>query len=158
QGRPGKPYAINLTVAANERQTLQYTWGTNTTSPHGLPPGEYFQNTLTSPVKTDSVQLKDQLGQLVATRYQDPAGALVSQTSGARVYIDGAFGPEATLTTQLPNATTAGPQSDPSGYLEVSSADGLQRPTTQGDPDSGKTQFIADSTGRLRFVQPALDP
>ena len=156
-GRPGKPYAINLTVPAAQRQTLQYAWGTNTTSPTGLPAGDYFQNTLTSPVKTASVQVTDQLGQLVANFSNDAGGTLVSRTAGVRAYTDGSFGPEATLTTQLPNATTSGPQSNPAGYREDSTADALQRPTALSDPDAGETQFVSDGTGRLRFVQPALD-
>jgi RHS repeat-associated protein len=157
-GRPGKQYAINLTVPAAQRQTLQYAFGTNAGTPANLPPGDYFQNTLTSPVKTSSIQISDQKGQLVATLYDDAAGTLVSRTAGVRAYTDDTFGPAATLTTQLPNATTAGPQSDPAGYLQVSSADALQRPTSLLDADSGTTQFISDGTGRLRFVQPALDP
>ncbi|MEA2564064.1 MAG: large repetitive protein [Acidobacteriota bacterium] len=157
QGRPGKPYAIDLTVPAADRQTLQYAWGANTGAMPDLPPGDYFQNTLTSPVKTGSVQITDKNGQLVAALYNDSEGALVSQTAGNRTYTDGTFGPEASLTTQLPNATTSGPQSDPSGYQEVSTVDGLQRTTALSDPDSGQTQFVSDSSGRLRFVQPALD-
>ncbi|MFL6292600.1 MAG: RHS repeat-associated core domain-containing protein [Thermoanaerobaculia bacterium] len=157
QSQPGKAYAIDLTVPASERQTVQYAYGTNTGTTPDLPAGDYFQNTLTSPVKTGSVQLTDKLGQQVATLYNDAEGALVSQAAGSRTYTDGTYGPEATLVTQLPNATTSGPQSGSSSYLEVSTVDGLQRTTELSDPDSGNTQFISDSTGRLRFVQPALD-
>lgn len=157
EGRPGKPYAINLTVPAAQRQTLQYAWGTNVSAPTGLPPGDYYQDTLTSPVKIVSAQVTDQLGQLVAKFCNDAAGTLVARTAGTRAYRNGSFGPEATLITKFPNATTSGPQSNPSGYQQISTGDALQRPTTMHDSTAGETKLIFDGAGRLRFVQPALE-
>ena len=156
-GQPGKPYAIDLRVPAAERQTVQYAFGSNDAG-SGLPADEYYRDTLTSPVKTDSVRLLDQLGQLVATRYDDAGGQLVTSTDAGRAYTDAGGRPQTTLTTRLPNATTAGPQSDPAAFVEVSTIDPLQRTVSLRDADSGFTQFVNDGAGRLRFVQPALDP
>ena len=156
-GLPGKPYAIDLTVAADDRQTVQYSWSTNSGDEGDLPANEYYQNTLTGPMKTSSVQVTDQLSQQVGTSFLDDSGATLSQTSAVREYTAGSDGPATTLTLQQPNATTAGPQSDPDQFEEQSTIDALQRTAWRADPDTGETQFVADSTGRMRCVQPALD-
>ena len=154
-GKPGKAYAINLTLTAEERQTLQYEWGSGTAQddPDGNP---FCRETLISPVKTRSTQLKDPFDQLIGTTYEDDQDQLVSSVSGLRSYTNDG-GPVTKLTVQLPNATTDGPQDSSDGFQDVKEMDGLQRNLSQQSPSAGKTQFVCDGAGQLRFVQPPLD-
>ncbi|PTL75565.1 RHS repeat-associated core domain-containing protein [Vitiosangium sp. GDMCC 1.1324] len=155
QGSPGKPYAIDLSVPEEQRQTTRLRFGANAAG--SLPAGQYFQDTLTSPVQTRSVRLTDQISQTVTSTYVPSAGEEVSRTSGNRTYTAGALGPAATLQTALPNALVSGPQQDPSAYAQRTTTDALQRTESLADPDAGETRFVSDVAGRLRFVQPAMD-
>ncbi|QRN97009.1 RHS repeat-associated core domain-containing protein [Archangium violaceum] len=155
QGNPGKPYAIDLSVPEEQRQTTRLRFGANAAG--SLPAGQYFQDTLTSPVQTRSVRLTDQIRQTVTSTYVSSVGEEVSRTSGNRTYTAGASGPAATLQTALPNALVSGPQQDPSAYAQRTTTDALQRIESLADPDAGKTQFVSDVAGQLRFVQPAMD-
>lgn len=154
--RPGKAYAINLTVPAESRQTFQFTWGTNHDDA-SLPAGEYFANTLISPVKTKSLQITDKLGQLVRNDFHDSSDQLLSATTASRLYLDD-DGPTTTMNVRQPNATTPGPQQPSDSFRTLTKADGLQRTMVQDDPDAGQTLFVFDDAGHLRFVQPPLDP
>ncbi|MCU0756396.1 MAG: hypothetical protein MUE46_14940 [Xanthomonadales bacterium] len=153
--RPGKPYAIDLRVPAADRQTVQLGFASNGSN-GPLPPDAYALNSLISPLKTVSVQVDDQMGQQVGTRFLDADGQPLSSTEGLRAYQDLA-GPLSTLITRLPNATTVGPQHGDANYVQQSSADGLQRPVASTDPDAGTTDFIIDAGGQTRFVRPAQD-
>ncbi|WIG95619.1 RHS repeat-associated core domain-containing protein [Myxococcus sp. SDU36] len=155
QGSPGKPYAIDLSVPEEQRQTTRLRFGAN--AAESLPAGQYFQDTLTSPVQTRSVRLTDHLSQTVRSTYVSSTGEEVSRTSGNRTYSAGASGPVATLQTALPNALVSGPQQLPSAYAQRTTTDALQRTESLADPDAGQTQFVSDVAGRLRFVQPAMD-
>lgn len=156
-GQPGEKYAINLTVDAGQRRTTQYTYGKNTGTNPSLPAGEYFANTLTSPIKTESMQLADQRGQVVGNVFHDTAGALASQSAGNRVYTDGANGPAATLTETLPNALIPGPQQNASDFTRSTVTNALKDTQSITDVDTGETQFIHDANGNLRFVRPAQE-
>ncbi|MGH3873103.1 MAG: RHS repeat-associated core domain-containing protein [Pseudonocardiaceae bacterium] len=147
-GRPGKRFAIDRRVPAKKRQTLQYHYGATK---------DYGQATLTSPVRTASIQLTDQLGQLVAAQYNDSCDKLVSSSAANRVYACPSQGPTATLSTELPNFTTDGPQQNKEAYRRISTADSQRQPVSLTDPDRGTTELVHDYAGRLRFVQPALD-
>ncbi len=152
---PGKELAIDLTVPAASRKTLQFAYGPNAAS-GPLPAGQFAQTSVTSPVKTVSAQVVDKLGQQVATTFADATGAVVSKSTAARSYALSTAGPSASVQQQLPNARPGGPQTGHSAYMRTIASDGLQQTTSVADPDTGTTRFIHDSTGDLRFVQPAM--
>lgn len=154
---PGKDYAINLLVPPAQRQTTQFSYSANSGSDPSLPAQQYSQTQVSSAVKTLSTQINDKLGQQVATTFDDASGALVNQSAGARSYAAPDSGPIASILQQLPNALIAGPQSGDAAFTRTTVANSLQETTSVSDPDSGQTQFIFDSVGNLRFVQPAMD-
>ncbi|MEM1240660.1 MAG: RHS repeat-associated core domain-containing protein [Cyanobacteria bacterium P01_H01_bin.26] len=156
-GQPGKPYAIDLTVHASRRQTVQLTYQSNSCTNSNLPDGQYHETRMMSAVKTVSSRVTDQLGQLVFKTVADAEGNTLNQSSGSRSYAAPSTGPTIALHQQLPNALVAGPQSGDPDYVKHTVTNALQEPASLSDPDTGQTQFIFDSTGNLRFVQPAID-
>lgn len=152
---PGKAHAIDLQVPAADRRTLQYAFASNGLA-GALPADAYAVNQLISPLKNVAVQIDDQMGQQVGTRFLDAQGQSLSSTEGLRAYRD-AQGLASTLSTRLPNATTAGPQNGGAAFVQTAVADGLQRPLQSSDPDTGSTDFVCDDGGRTRFVRPAQD-
>jgi hypothetical protein len=89
---------------------------------------------------------------------QDTTGALSSQTGATRTFTLSVPGPQATLTLSFPNALLSGPQSQDSNFVRTTIADLAGRVVSSSEPDTGETQFLYDPCGRVRFVQPALDP
>mgnify|MGYP002777794617 CR=1 FL=1 len=152
---PGKDLAIDLTVPAANRKTVQFAYGPNAAS-GSLQAGQFAQTRTISAVKTASAQLVDNLGQQVATTFADSGGTVVNRSAATRTYAVSAAGPTASLRQQLPNAQSTGPHSGNAAYVRSVVADGLQQTTSVADPDTGTTSFIHDSTGDLRFVQPAM--
>jgi RHS repeat-associated protein len=155
---PGAASAINLAVPATSRQTVQYTYTTNAAAVGSMPASQYSETRITSPIKTVCSQLTDRLGQQVVRTFLDGSGATANRSTGARTYSAPASGPTVSLVQQLPNAQMNPPQTGTSPFVRTLLADGCQRLSAVTDPDTATTSFLYDSTGQLRFVQPALGP
>lgn len=154
---PGKDLAIDLTVAASSRKTVQHVYRANPSAIEALPAQRYAETLTTSPIKTLASRVHDPLGQQVAATLSDPSGAVVSRSVGARTFAAPTSGPTATLVQRLPNALVAGPQGASPGAQRTLVADALQQVSSISDVDTGTTRFIFDPAGNLRFVQPAMD-
>ncbi|ODC03619.1 hypothetical protein BFW38_08750 [Terasakiispira papahanaumokuakeensis] len=154
--QPGGAYAINLSVPETERQTVQYAYHAATGADGALPSGKYLQSDVTSAMKTLSSQINDLMGQQVATEFFDDQHSRVNQSAGERSYAAPTAGPVASILQQLPNALTSGPQSGDADYVRETHASALQETLALSDPDNGQMQFIYDTVGNLRFVQPAM--
>ena len=156
-GLPGLPGAIHDvdTTTGADRSTMQYAYGANSGGEPTLPAGMYSQTTLTTPVKTVSSRVSDQLGQSVTSVVLDQTGAIVAQAAGVRSFSAGGAGPQLTLAMQSPNALVAGPQADAANFVTTTVADAADRAVSTTEPDAGETLFVYDACGRARFVRPA---
>lgn len=156
RGLPGRDGAIRdiADTTPAQRQTAQYSYGRND-GPGPLPAGNYTTRTITGPTKTAAVRVSDTAGRQVAATLAD--GPAASRTSGSLTYADDGKSACGTLTLMLPNAFTAGPQTNPSGYVSTVTQDALGRLVRRSDPSSALTRYIYDPLGRMRFAQPAMD-
>lgn len=159
QGLPGKPFAIaNLAATSSkQRATTQYSYGVNSGS-KPLPDGKYTRTAVTTPMKSTAVSFQDQRGQSVAAWQFDAAGTPTIQSAGLRTYTQSASGVEATMMLHMPNALMPGPQSGNGAFVRTTMSDASGRVMNANDPNTGQSQFLYDLSGRVRFVQPALDP
>jgi RHS repeat-associated protein len=159
-GLPGKPYAVaDLgTTTPIQRATTQYAYGSNTAGSSPLPAGKYARTAVTTPLKSTAVSFQDQRGQSVGTWQFDTAGTPTVQSAGLRTYAQTPAGLEATFTAEMPNAMLTGPQSDNAAFVRTTLSNGAGKATSSFDPNAGQSQFLYDPCGRVRFVQPALDP
>ncbi|NTJ62043.1 hypothetical protein G6M50_12110 [Agrobacterium rhizogenes] len=159
QGQPGKAYAIHDidSTAPADRQTTQFLYGPNDSSAFDLPQGDYVANTLISPLKTQSLTLRDTMGRKLASSLTDIAGEVAGQGQAIATFADAAGAAAATLQTRQPNFYTKTPQSDPSSFVKSLVQDPLGRTLQTADPDTGTSQFLYDPSSRLRFVNTALE-
>ncbi len=159
-GLPGKPYAVaDLgSTTPMQRATTQYAYGSNTAGSSPLPAGKYARTAVTTPLKSAAVSFQDQRGQSVGTWQFDTGGAPTVQSAGLRTYAQTPAGAEATFTINMPNAMLTGPQSDNAAFVRTTVSNAAGKAITALDPNAGQTQFLYDPCGRVRFVQPALDP
>ncbi|HEX7913750.1 MAG TPA: RHS repeat-associated core domain-containing protein, partial [Paraburkholderia sp.] len=154
QGLPGKAYAVHdvQDTTPAQRQTTQIAFGANTSGALGLPEN-YVTQTVTGPLKNQSLRLRDTRGRDVAASLSDVAGDVSGQSLAS---VDFSASGSVTAISE-PNSFTNAPQSDPAAYKSQLQRDGAGRTLQSADPDSANTLFICDALSRLRFVQPALD-
>lgn len=157
-GLAGKESAINLLLDSKQRRTVQFSRGANASALGSLPAGQYVESRTTTPIKTTTTQWTDKSGRPVAALFADPSGAVVSQSGSVRTYAAPASGPTMTTAQQLPNARIPGPQRGDAAFVRTHVADSREQTARLADVDTGTTQFIYDSAGNLRFVQPAMGP
>lgn len=153
-GAPGKECAINLTLPAADRQTVQISYGASGTD------GEralFSAQTVVSPAKVAATTLLDMLTQQVSSTSVAADGSGSDSSEGLYSYAVDAAGPSVTVTTRLPNATGTGPQQGDADYTRTTRTNPLQLNDAVADSDAGLVRFVHDSAGNLRFVQPAMD-
>lgn len=156
-GQPGRELAIDLTVPKQSRRTVQVDYGVNAAPVGAMPTGQYRETRVTSAVKTVATRLLDRLEQQVSASQTDASGTLMARSVGVRSYAATGAGPTTTFVQQLPNAQVPGPQGDGAAHVRTLVADALRQTTSFVDVDTGRTRFLYDSAGNLRFVQPAMD-
>ncbi len=158
-GMPGKPYAIHdvATTSPADRQTVQYAYGPNPAD-GALPGGRYARKTVTTPLKSVATIVTNTSGNQVAASLCGKDGGDAARSNAYGDYAAETGDAGRTATVNLPNCQTPGPQSGALGYIAETLTDPLGRIVRKTDPSSGTTLYIYDDCGRLRFVQPPLDP
>lgn len=156
RGLPGAALAIaNVTTTTPaQRQTTQFAYAANAAT-GTLPAGEYFQSTVTSPVKSQFSGLTDTASRQVATSLLGSTGAL-AQTAGSVTYSNAGGSAGTALAMSLPNALDQGPQSGDAGYVSTLQQNTLGLLTARTGPSTGTVAYLYDGCGRTRFVQPPL--
>jgi len=155
-GAPGALFAITNTDPAAQH-TIRSDYGNNTdatiNSALGLPAQKYVRVTTTDQDGRVSVDLRDTIGQPVATATLLDASSrswLLSLQS--TVYTpDGSQ-----RTVRVPNYYAPPTGSTPSAWVNVTRRDLLGLSTSSTTPDGATTTTITDHLGRIRFVQDAL--
>ena len=155
QGLPGKDYAVHdlQETTPADRQTTQLAFSANTSNAFDLPEN-YATQTVTGPLKNQVLSLRDTHGRKVAASLNDEAGDVLGQSLAS---VDFSSSGSVTAISE-PNSFTNGPQQDSAAYVAQLQRDGSGRTSQSTDPNSGATLFVRDPAGRLRFIQPALDP
>lgn len=158
-GLPGKPYAIHDidTTSPTDRQTVQYAYGPNTAG-GALPAGRYGCKTVTTPLKSVATVVTNTSGDQIAATLCGKDGGDAASSNAYADYAADAGDAGRNATVNLPNCQTPGPQSGFLSYSAETLTDPLGRIVRKADPSSGTTLYIYDACGRLRFVQPPLDP
>lgn len=153
-GAPGKECAIDLTVPAADRKTVQFDYGAT----GGGDDGPIFaRQTVISPAKVQAATLLDMLTQQVGSTSAAADGSGTEASEGLYAYTIAESGPVVSVTTRLPNATGSGPQQGDADYVRVATTNPLQLSEGFADSDAGLVRFVHDAAGNLRFVQPAMD-
>jgi RHS repeat-associated protein len=158
-GLPGKPYAIHDvdTTSPADRRTVQYAYGPNTAD-GALPDGRYACKTVTTPLKSVATIVTNSSGNQMSASLCGKDGGDAARSNAYADYAADTGDAGRTATVNLPNCRTPGPQSGVLDYSAETLTDPLGRIIRKTDPSSGTTLYIYDDCGRLRFVQPPLDP
>lgn len=151
QGLPGKTLAIDLRIPPTERRTLKYAYSSNSKNGfmNNLPAGKYFQKTTTNQNGTVSLAITDQLKLTVAQ-----GTAMSGSGSGTQYLKSSAVYDAAGNQTMLspPNYYAPPAGSNPADWVTAMSYDMFGRVIDKVTPDTGRTRFIYDEAGRIRFT------
>ncbi len=158
-GQPGLNYAINNidSTTAEDRLTTQLLRSANNGDSIALPAGNYQQNQIISPVKTQAMQVLDNSSRGMAYAALDQQGSVVAQSGAQRSYALNGSLLQTCVATKYPNAYIDGVVNTDEGFTAKSVLDGLGYVLSSTDNDTGNTAFIYDNCGRIRFTQPEME-
>ena len=143
-GKPGKDFAIDLSVPFDQRHTTRYAYGPNDSS-SGLPANQYRTTTTISPRGARSQVYVDKTVKAQIGKQMGVGGSTLSTYSTFD-----AAGNVAAINTPNYYAPPAGTSA--SDWVMGFTYDTAGNILSQTTPDQGTTQFVYDPVGRLRFT------
>lgn len=152
---PGTRHAADLTVPAQDRQTLKLSSSATWQSPPPMPgegPPYHLDDSISANGLTYS-KATSKLGKIISLTVGTATGNTLMQSSADRNYTNLA-GPRTSTTVKLPRSH--GNETTPAefGFERIQLQDGKRQTLSYTEPNCGETQVVLNSTGAIRFVLP----